>query len=197
MSTRPHHIRKLQTTRQAQVIETLQGRSVVMVGLMGSGKTTVGRRLASALSLPFFDADQEIEFAAGMTISDIFESHGEQHFRDGERKVIARLATGKQCVLATGGGAFIDQVTRHLILNTCISIWLRGELALLLKRVSHRSNRPLLKSKPEVVMKHLIEERYPIYANANIMIESRDIPHELIVNEIITRLTEYDHQSNE
>lgn len=166
----------------------LRGRPVVLVGLMGAGKTTVGRRLATALALPFVDADQEIEDAAGMSVSDIFEHHGEESFRDGERRVIARLLADEQKVLATGGGSFMDEQTRKIIAQTSISVWLRGELALLLKRVSRRSTRPLLKPDPKSVMKRLMAERYPTYALADITVESRDVPHEVIVDEIIARL---------
>lgn len=169
-------------------LDALHGRSVVMVGLMGAGKTTVGRRLAAVLELPFVDADQEIEAAAGMSISEIFDRHGEQYFRDGERRVIARLLADEQKVLATGGGAFIDGETRKLVGESGVSVWLRGELPLLLKRVMRRSNRPLIKSDPKAVMQRLIKERYPIYQLADITVESRDVPHEVIVDEIVAKL---------
>jgi len=178
----------LPATRRA--LDALADRSVVMVGLMGAGKTTVGRRLAAGLGLPFVDADQEIEAAAGMTVSEIFESQGEEYFRDGERRVIARLLAGEQKVLATGGGAFVDAETRELVRSTSVSVWLRGELSLLLRRVSRRVNRPLLKSNPQEVMERLIEERYPIYREADITVDSRDVPHEQIVEEIIAKLAE-------
>ena len=172
----------------AAALKALNNRSVVMVGLMGAGKTTVGRRLASRLGLAFVDADQEIEAAAGMTISDIFEQHGEAYFRDGERRVIERLMAGEQKVLATGGGAYIDEQTRKLVDANAVSVWLRGELPLLLRRVARRQTRPLLKSNPKEVMQRLIKERYPIYEKADITIESRDVPHEVIVGEIICEL---------
>ena len=164
--------------------------SIVLVGLMGAGKTTVGRRLASALSIPFRDADQEIEKAAGMTISDIFEVHGEAHFRDGERRVIQRLLTGGPQVLATGGGAFMDAETRSAIRDAGISIWLRGDLDLLMKRVSRRPTRPLLKKNARAVMRKLMEERYPVYQTADMTVDSRDLPHEVMVREIVVRLAE-------
>ena len=172
----------------AAALKALDNRSVVMVGLMGAGKTTVGRRLAARLGLPFVDADQEIEAAADMTISEIFEQHGEDYFRDGERRVIERLMAGEQKVLATGGGAYIDQQTRNLVDANGVSVWLRGDLQLLLKRVARRQSRPLLKSNPKDVMQRLIKERYPIYQKAVITIESRDVPHEVIVDEIISEL---------
>lgn len=175
-----------------KALDALHGRPVIMVGLMGAGKTTVGRRLAAALDLPFVDADHEIEAAAGMSVSDIFETHGEQYFRDGERRVIARLLAADQIVLATGGGAFIDAETRELVRSTGVSVWLRADLALLLKRVARRSNRPLLRSDPKGVMKRLIKERYPIYEQADIMVQSRDVPHDVIVDEIINRLARLD-----
>jgi shikimate kinase len=178
--------------RAQQVREKLGTRSIVMVGLMGCGKSSIGRRLASALGLPFADADDEIERAAVKTIPEIFADHGEAYFRDGERKVIKRLlATGPQ-VLATGGGAFMNEETRAAIKAAGISIWLRAELDVLMRRVAKRDNRPLLKADdPTAVMKNLMEQRYPIYAEADITIESRDTTHELIVNEIITALLEH------
>ncbi len=169
-------------------------RSIVMVGLMGCGKSAVGRRLGTRLGLPFVDADEEIEKAAGKSIEDIFTEHGEPYFRDGERKVLARLLRSGQQVLATGGGAFMNAETRAAIAQSGVSVWLKAELALLVRRVSKRSNRPLLKAgDPEVVMRNLIETRYPVYALADITVESRDVPHEVIVNEILERLTETLH----
>lgn len=166
-------------------------RSIVMVGLMGCGKSAVGRRLASRLGLPFTDADEEIEKAAGKSIEDIFAEHGEPYFREGERKVLARLLrTGPQ-VLATGGGAFMNAETREAIAQAGISIWLKADLPLLVRRVSKRNNRPLLKAgDPETVMRNLMEVRYPVYATADITVESRDVPHEVIVAEILHRLEE-------
>ncbi len=184
-------IKEPETSLEPQIVaalKALDNRSVVMIGLMGAGKTTVGRHLAARLGLPFVDADQEIEAAAGMTVSEIFQKHGEDHFRDGERRVIARLMAGDQKVLATGGGAFIDVETRKLVCSTGISVWLRGELSLLLKRVARRPGRPLLKSNPKEVMQRLIKDRYPIYRQADITVDSRDVPHELIVDEIVVQL---------
>lgn len=169
----------------------LNGRSIVMVGLMGCGKSAVGRRLAHRLGLPFVDADEEIEKAAGKSIEDIFEDHGEAYFREGERKVLARLLRSKAQVLATGGGAFMNAETRAAIAETGISVWLKADLPLLVRRVAKRNNRPLLKNgDPEAVMQKLMDERYPIYAEADVTVQSRDVPHEVIVNEILERLME-------
>ncbi|HML28906.1 MAG TPA: 3-dehydroquinate synthase [Hyphomicrobium sp.] len=156
---------------------------------MGCGKSSVGKRLAFKLGLPFVDADEEIERAAAKTINDIFADHGEAHFRDGERRVIARLLNNGAQVLATGGGAFIHPETRKRVKDTALSIWLRAELPVLMRRVMKRDTRPLLRDgNPEVTMQKLIEARYPIYAEADMTVESRDEPHDIIVNEIITRL---------
>ena len=175
--------------RAQQVREKLGARSIVMVGLMGCGKSSIGRRLATALGLSFADADDEIERAAVKTIPEIFADHGEAYFRDGERKVIKRLLASGPQVLATGGGAFMNEETRAAIKAAGISIWLRAELDVLMRRVAKRDNRPLLKADdPTAVMRKLMEQRYPIYAEADITIESRDTTHELIVNEIIAAL---------
>jgi len=164
-------------------------RTVVIVGLMGAGKSTVGRRLAARLEVPFIDADAEIEKAAGCSIEDIFEVHGEAAFRDGERRVIARLLDGPVHVLATGGGAFMDPGTRQRIRETGVSVWLRAELDLLVKRTARRDHRPLLKGRdPRRVLEQLIAERYPIYAEADIIVDSGDGPHEIVVQEILSGL---------
>jgi shikimate kinase len=162
----------------------------VLIGLMGAGKTAVGRRLANRLELPFIDADTEIELAAGATISEIFAEHGEAYFRQGERKVIKRLLdTGPQ-VLATGGGAYMNPETRAAIKARGLSVWLKADLKVLLKRVGRRDSRPLVaRGDPEKVMKKLIEERYPIYGEADVTVESRDVPHDVIVGAVIDALT--------
>src|SRR5262245_30148273 len=153
---------------------------------MGAGKSSIGKRLASTLDVPFTDADQEIEKAAGKTISEIFEENGEAYFRDGERRVIARLLSEGGKVLATGGGAFMNEETRKRIAETGISVWLKAELDLLMHRVLRRDNRPLLRARdPRAVMEKLIAERYPVYSLADITIVSRDVPHHVIVDEII------------
>ena len=178
----------------SEIKAALGSRSIVMVGLMGCGKSAVGRRLATRLGLPFVDADEEIEKAAGKTIEDIFAEHGEPYFRDGERKVLARLLRSGPQVLATGGGAFMNSETREAIAQAGISIWLKADLALLVRRVAKRGNRPLLKNgDPEVVLQTLIDTRYPLYAEADITVESRDVPHEVIVAEIVERLGEALH----
>ncbi len=164
-------------------------RSIVLVGLMGSGKSAIGRRLAARIGMDFIDADSEIEEAAGLSINDIFEVHGEQAFRDGERRVIARLLAGPAHVLATGGGAFMVEETRAKINERAISVWLRADFDVLLRRVSRRDNRPLLKvDNKEEVLRRLIEERYPIYEEADIIVQSQDGPHEKTVNEVIAAL---------
>ena len=173
-------------------IKTALGdRSIIMVGLMGCGKSAVGRRLAAKLGLPFVDADEEIEKAAGQSIEDIFAEHGEPYFREGERKVLARLLRSGSQVLATGGGAFMNAETRAAIAQSGVSVWLRAELPLLVRRVAKRSNRPLLKAgDSETVMRNLMELRYPVYAEADITIDSRDVPHEVIVGETLEQLAE-------
>ena len=148
-------------------------RTLVLVGLMGAGKSSVGRRLAARLALPFTDADAEIEAAAGMTVSEIFARHGEPAFRDGERRVIVRLLGDPVHVLATGGGAFMEPRTRAVIRERAVSIWLRAEHDELVRRVSRRSDRPLLKgADPRVVLERLMAERYPIYAEADLTVAS-------------------------
>jgi shikimate kinase len=169
--------------------ERLGQRSLVLVGLMGCGKSSVGRRLAAVLELPFVDADDEIERAAGKTIPEIFEAHGEAYFRDGERKVIARLLKSGPQVLATGGGAWMAAETRERAAEDGVSIWLRAELGILMRRVARRDNRPLLKTvDPEARMRALMTERYPIYAEADVTVDSREVPHDVIVDEIVRAL---------
>ena len=176
----------------ALVRQRLDGHPIVLVGLMGAGKTTVGRRLAEKLGLVFVDADHEIEIAAGQTIPEIFAKHGEAYFRDGERKVIARLLENGAQVLATGGGAYMNAETRKAVRSHGISIWLRADFDLLMRRVRRRSNRPLLQNDdPEGVMRKLIAERYPVYAEADITVDSRDVAHTSIVNTIIKTLARW------
>jgi shikimate kinase len=170
--------------------EKLGSRSIVLVGLMGAGKSTVGRRLAQKLELPFYDADHEIEAAAGMTIPEIFSIYGEDYFRDGERRVIARLLQDGPIVLATGGGAFMSQETRERIARAGISVWLRADIDVLMRRVRKRSNRPLLRNPdPEGTMRRLIELRHPIYARADLTVESHEAPHDKVVAEILRALS--------
>lgn len=181
------------TEEQAAAIRAWLGtRTVVMVGLMGCGKSSVGRRLGAALAVPFVDADDEIEKAADMTIPEIFALHGEAYFRNGERRVIERLLASGPQVLATGGGAFMSAETRTNIRMSGFSIWLRAELPVLMRRVMKRDNRPLLKTEdPEAVMRRLMDQRYPVYAEADLVIESREVPHEVIVGEILAALADH------
>ena len=161
-------------------------KTIVLVGLMGVGKTSIGRLLAKRLDLEFIDADDEIEQAAQCSIEQIFESHGEAEFRDGERRVIARLLTGPTHVLATGGGAFMRKETRDAIRGRGISVWLRADLDLLLRRGSRRKNRPLLRNEnPRQTLEKLIKERYPVYADADIVVDSGDRPPGTIVDNVI------------
>lgn len=172
-----------------RVVEALGTRSVVLIGLMGAGKSSVGRRLSARLGLPFVDADTEIEKAADQSISEIFADHGEAYFRDGERRVIARLLGEGPQVLATGGGAYMDPSTRAEIRGNGVSVWLRADIDLLLKRVKKRDNRPLLKvGDVEATMRRLVEERHPFYGEADITVQSRDVPHERMVAQIIDAL---------
>jgi len=172
-----------------RVAAALSGRSVVLVGMMGAGKTSVGKRLAAKLGLPFVDADAEIEAGAQLTISEIFERFGELYFREGERKVIARLLNGGPLVLATGGGAFMNATTRQNIAKYGVSIWLKPSFDILLARVRKKSNRPLLKTAdPEQTLRRLLEERTPTYALADLTIESLDGSHETVVDAILRRL---------
>lgn len=171
-------------------------RTIVLVGLMGAGKTAIGRRLAARLGLPFVDADAEIELAAGCSIPEIFTRYGEDAFRDGERRVIARLLGDPPHVLATGGGTFMDAETRNRIAETAVSVWLRADLDVLVARCARRNNRPLLKrGDPRKILGDLIEERYPVYAEADIVVESVDGPHESVVDEIVRMLAALEHET--
>jgi shikimate kinase len=160
-------------------------RSIVLVGLMGAGKSSIGRRLGTGLGCPFVDADREIEKAAGCTIEEIFERHGEAAFRDGERRVIARLLHDPRQVLATGGGAFMDPQTRTAIRQRGVSVWLRADLDLLVRRTGRRNNRPLLKGKDRrVILQGLIDERYPVYAEADVAVDIDDSPPEVTTDRV-------------
>lgn len=180
-------------SQKASVRGFVPARSVVLVGLMGAGKTKIGRRIAARLALPFFDSDEEIEAAAGESIEEIFANRGEAVFRDGERRVIARLLLGPVHVLATGGGAFMDPQTRRIIAQRGVSVWLRADLDVLFARVSRRSNRPLLKAPdPRAVLAELIERRHPIYAEADITIDSGDGPPDATAARAIAALAQCD-----
>lgn len=162
---------------------------VVLVGLMGAGKTTVGRRVAHALHLPFVDADSEIVEAAGCSISDIFEIYGEEIFRDLEQRVLLRLLSDTPCVIATGGGAFINPSVRAAIKSKGISVWLKADIEVLLERVSRRDTRPLLKSGDRrAILSRLMEERYPVYGEADIAIDSNSGTHEAVVQNLLSEL---------
>ncbi len=170
-------------------------RTIVMVGLMGAGKSSIGRRLAARLDLPFVDADTEIEAAASCTIAEFFERHGEAEFRDGERRVIARLLEGTPKVLATGGGAFMDADTRAAVAETGISVWLRTDLNTLVRRTARRGSRPLLNNAdPAKTLEDLMEIRYPVYALADITVESNDGPPDETVERVIEALTAFANQ---
>jgi shikimate kinase len=177
-------------TEQAR--QAAKGRPIVLVGLMGAGKTSVGKRLAEKLGFRFVDADHAIEQAAGETIPEIFANHGEAYFREGEKRVIARLLEDGEQVLATGGGAFMNDETRNAIKQHAISIWLKADLELLTKRVQKRDNRPLLKGQDaREVLKHLIEVRHPVYESADITVESRDAQHSETLHDVIRALASW------
>ena len=171
---------------ESAIVRALRERSIVLVGMMGAGKSSVGRRLAARLSIPFVDADSEIESAAGMTIPEIFDKHGESYFRSGEARVIARLLDNGPQVLATGGGSIMDQNTRDLIHIKGISVWLKADLDVLLKRTKRRNDRPLVEK-----LKELMPLREPFYALSDIVVRSRDEPHDTIVDEIIEALAKH------
>src|SRR5438876_2653532 len=176
--------------QEADILAALGRRSVVLVGMMGVGKSTIGRRLAARLRLPFFDADIEIEAAAGMSIPEIFVAHGEPYFRDGEARVIARLLDSGPAVIATGGGAFTErEETRKRIRDKAVSIWLKADADVIMKRVRRRADRPLLQTAdPAATVSRLLEAREPVYQSADLTILSRDVPHDRIVDECIDAL---------
>jgi shikimate kinase len=179
-------------TSGAAIVAALGARSVVLVGMMGAGKSSIGRRLAGRLGIAFVDADNEIEVAAGMTIPDIFSTYGEAYFRAGETRVIARLLDSGPQVLATGGGAFMNADTRGAIGAHGVSVWLKAEFDVLMRRIKRRQDRPLLKTDdPGETLRALMAERYPVYAQADITIQSREVPHEKIVDEIAGALADY------
>ena len=177
------------TPQEAEIAAALGRRSVVLVGMMGAGKSTIGRRLAARLRLSFLDADIEIEAAASMSIPEIFATHGEQYFRDGEARVIARLLDNGPAVIATGGGAFMREETRKRIADKAVSIWLKADLDVIMKRVKRRADRPLLQTEdPVATVARLLEVREPVYQGADLTILSRDVPHERIVDECLDAL---------
>ena len=173
-----------------QLLSALGGCSLVLVGMMGAGKSSIGRKLAQRLGLPFVDADSEIERAAGMSISDIFSEHGEPYFRAGEARVIARLLDAGPQVLATGGGAFMHPQSRDAIRAKGVSVWLKADHDVLMKRIKRRNDRPLLKTDdPGETLRRLMAERDPVYAEADVTVLSRDVPHEIIIGEIVSAVT--------
>jgi shikimate kinase len=172
-----------------RVLARLGKRCIVLVGMMGAGKTSIGRRLANLLHLPFLDADAEIEKAANQTIAEIFAAYGEAHFREGEKRVMARLLASGPAVLAAGGGAYMSEETRQRCRSDGVTIWLKADVPVLLERVRKKGNRPLLeRENPESVMRQLLAEREAIYAQADIMIASREGPHQAVVGEIVGAL---------
>lgn len=181
---------------ERKITRMLDGRMLVMVGMMGAGKSSVGRRLANRLGMAFSDADSEIELAANATIPEIFEQYGEAYFRDGERRVIQRLLEGEPKVIATGGGAFIQPETRDAIKQASVTVWLQADRELLLARVKRRSNRPLLRNGDAgEILDRLMAERDPVYAEANIHVRSREVAHEIVADDIVRALAE--HLENE
>jgi len=173
-------------THKDELNVLLAGRPLVLVGMMGAGKTTVGRRLATRLGRRFVDSDEEVEKAAGMSIEDIFASRGEVDFRAGEVRVIARLLKDHDLVLGTGGGAFINTETRALVKSSAVSVWIKADFELLFQRVQRRSNRPLLKTaNPRQTLQDLIDKRYPIYAEADVTVVSKDVPQDQVATEVI------------
>ena len=173
-------------THKDELTALLAGRPLVLVGMMGAGKTTVGRRLATRLGRHFVDSDEEVEKAAGMSIEDIFASRGEADFRAGEVRVIARLLKDHDLVLGTGGGAFINAETRALVKTSAVSVWIKADFELLFQRVQRRSNRPLLKTaNPRQTLQDLIDKRYPVYAEADVTVVSKDVPQDQVASEVI------------
>ncbi len=175
------------TVSAAAIRAVLERRSIVLVGMMGVGKSSIGRRLAARLGIPFMDADAEIEKAAGMSISDIFARHGEADFRSGEARVIVRLLESGPQVLATGGGAFMNPATRAAIQAKGVSIWLSAEFDVLMRRIGKRKKqRPMLQTAdPAATLRQLLAAREPIYAQADLTVQSREVPHEAVVTEIV------------
>ena len=177
------------STQEADITAALGRRSIVLVGMMGAGKSTIGRRLGVRLRLPFLDADVEIEAAHRMSIPEIFETHGEPYFRDGEARVIARLLESGPAVIATGGGAFMREETRNRIREKAVSLWLKADVDTIMKRVRRRADRPLLQTDdPAATVSRLLEAREPVYQSADLTIASRDVPHDRVVDECIDAL---------
>jgi len=186
------HAPRAPQAREQALVDALGGRSIVLVGMMGCGKTSAGRRLAERLALPFVDADHEIEAAHQMTITEIFATYGEPYFRDGERRVMARLLASGPNVIATGGGAFMNTQTRARIMESGISVWLRAEFDVLMRRVRRRPTRPLLQTPdPEGTLRRLMDARYPVYAEADVTVEARDAHYDAVVEDVMSALETY------
>lgn len=184
------------TKDNTELLELLEGRALVLVGMMGAGKTTVGRRLAKRLGRRFVDSDAEIIEAAGMSIEDIFTTHGEDEFRAGEARVIARLLRDDNLVLGTGGGAFVTAATRDLIKREALSVWLKADFDLLFARVSRRNTRPLLKTaNPKQTLRNLIDARYPIYKEADVTVMSEDITPDAVTRLVVTTVRDHLRQN--
>lgn len=184
-----HDIRRCDAGVIARVRAKLGTRSIVFVGMMGAGKTTLGRRVAARLDLPFADVDVEIEKAAALTVSEVFSRHGEAYFRDGERRVIARLLADGPQVLATGGGAFMNAETRAAIGRVGVSVWIEADPGVLFQRLKHKTNRPLLAGPdPEGTLRRLVAERYPVYALADVTVASHDVSKDMMTEEILAAL---------
>ncbi|MER2607033.1 MAG: shikimate kinase [Siculibacillus sp.] len=185
-------IRRVDAAAIERIRAVLGSRSLVFVGMMGAGKTTLGRRVAQRLDLPFADVDVEIEKAASRTVAEIFAEHGEAHFRAGERRVIARLLRDGPQVLATGGGAFMNAETREAIARSGVSVWIEADPAVLFQRIRHKPTRPLLQTAdPEGTLRRLVEERYPVYATADLTVRSRDVSKEVMTEEILATLADH------
>lgn len=175
-----------------RVLTHLGKRCIVLVGMMGAGKTSIGKRLANLMHLPFLDADSEIEKAANLSIPEIFAKHGEADFREGEKRVVARLLASGPAVLATGGGAYMSEETRERCRAEGVTIWLKADVPILLERVRKKGNRPLLdRPNPEEVMRELLKQREPIYGLADIVIASREGPHQTVIGDIVTALDKF------
>lgn len=185
-------ISEVPTDTEESAQKVANGKTIALIGLMGAGKSSVGRRLADTLDLPFYDSDEQIELAAGLSVTDIFSVHGETEFRRGEQRVIERLLEGPQHILATGGGAYMNPDIRAALKQHAVTIWLRADLETLWKRVSRKDGRPLLKTEnPKQRLADLLETRNPVYAEADIVVDSREGPHATAVNAILKALEDY------
>lgn len=187
-----HDLHRVDAATLGRIRHALGARSLVFVGMMGAGKTTLGRRVAARLDLPFADLDQEIEKAAALSVAEIFARHGETHFRDGERRVVVRLLGQGPQVLATGGGAFMNAETRAAIAAHGVSVWIEADPTVLFQRIRHKPTRPLLATPdPEGTVRRLVGERYPVYALADVTVRSRDVSKDVMTEEILATLANH------